>query len=267
MRVIVLALMLGWILIGGGLPAAEGDDQADSPAVAEQVRQSLQQLDPGWYDGQRDSWRRVVLLADEAEENDAESGSWLGEATVISNIFSWLLLIILVSVLAALVAALVMGSRQPLAPRQVSNQRSGLASLAESEDPLAAPRFLDLDLNEVERADLVAALQAALAGEDWLRAVICAFAARLVLLDRSGGITLRPGATNRQLLRELGERLGRAHSAGSALYRDLRRCIHIFEQVYFGGRQPGASLARELGDIDAFKALLAELDGGSGGRL
>lgn len=219
------------------------DDQIE--AVHEQVVRNLRGLDAGWYDDERDDWRRAeVRVPDEDADGDGSFGLGLTGFGMLMDLVAMIL--VGTGVTALVLGILNMRLEEPEAYEHAEREPA--------EQPLVAPRFLDLDLDEAERGDLLAALQTALTDGQWVRAVICGYAAMLVLADRAGAIHLRPGATNRTLLRELAD-------SDRSLLPFGEQAVQRFERVYFGGVEADEESARaQAAEVEAFSKALSARD-------
>ena len=89
--------------------------------------------------------------------------------------------------------------------------------------------------------DLVESARQARARGDLRLTVILLFSEQLLHLDRTNRIRLAKGKTNRQYLREL--------AWDPPLRQLLRKSVHIFEHVYFGGWQPTREEADTMWEI------------------
>ncbi len=224
MRLRTLLCLL--VLTLAPLPATETD------AV---VRERLRELDPAWYDAEQDGWQQVRPPSSRRTHSDDADGSSGGGTTIdgggLGGLLTWFIIALVAVLVAAVVAMAVLAwheDQQPSpTPTSPERQRAGPA-------PLVVPHFLDLDLDAASRADVLAALDAAMAAGDWRTAVVCCFAAQLVVLAEAGLLHLERGTTNRRFLAQMRTALSDDPPRATALTERFATSIAIFERIYFG---------------------------------
>ena len=115
-------------------------------------------------------------------------------------------------------------------------------STAESAGEWNPARIEELPFELASRPDdLLEAAQQARARGDLRLTIILLFSEQLLHLDRTNRLRLAKGKTNRQYLREL--------AWDPPLRKLLRKSVHIFERVYFGGWPPTREEADAMWEI------------------
>jgi hypothetical protein len=113
---------------------------------------------------------------------------------------------------------------------------------------------LPMQVDEKE-SDLLAAARRHYAAGNLTRAIICFFGYQLMELDRRQLIYLTQGKTNRQYLRELGQR--------TALRQLVSQTMVIFEDAFFGHHEPPpARFEACWSRLAEFQKLVAQEGGG-----
>lgn len=170
-----------------------------------------------WYDPQTDGLRRVEL-------SEPWNWDWLDPylqwiPSFPTSLLQWAAWCVIGVALAALVYFLVRAFRQ----------REGRAAVREEEPVGTIDRIeaLPVPLPNL-RADLLAEARRCFEQGDFTQAIAYYFSYQLVRLDRRHMIRLERGKTNRQYLREVGQR--------GPIRGLLEQTMNTFEEVYFGHR-------------------------------
>ena len=166
----------------------------------------------------------VPKAASSAESPSGFNLDWLGEGFTYTNLFAWVVLIILIIGAGAGVAWLlgkggVGGTSSGSNGNQtLSTDQTLLERIQELPEEL---RRDNLDYRaEAERMMRSGALE---------QAIVLLFAYQLLLLDRAACLRLHRGKTNRQYLREL-------RSTDQQVFQWVERVVSLFEGSYFGRR-------------------------------
>lgn len=204
----------------------------------QEVRQHLRNLDPPWYDAERDAWKRMDIA------KPAEKGSVTWTALV-----AWTLLAAVVIALALLIADLL---------RHWRPDSGAAGDQAGDRTKLRAIDFSALPFQVDESADPAREVEAAFAAGDWSRVVVWTYVLVLLRLDQAGIIHLGPGATDRGCLRQA--RSAVAEGRPRAAAEHLETIVAIFERSYFGHVAATASEAEivRAGYRDLIKILADE---------
>ena len=204
----------------------------------QEVRQHLRNLDPPWYDAERDAWKRMDIA------KPAEKGSVTWTALV-----AWTLLAAVVIALALLIADLLRHWRPDFG---AAGDQAGDRTKLRAIDFSALPFQVD------ESADPAREVEAAFAAGDWSRVVVWTYVLVLLRLDQAGIIHLGPGATDRGCLRQA--RSAVAEGRPRAAAEHLETIVAIFERSYFGHVAATASEAEivRAGYRDLMKILADE---------
>ncbi|RUL86169.1 DUF4129 domain-containing protein [Tautonia sociabilis] len=244
---VLLALAMGLIAPGiGEAREVEEAAPADSEAVGA-VRQALRGQRFPWYDATADDFRPVMPPR---MRSSTGSGWWNWDLGEVSPRELGQLIIFLL--LAASLTALVLFIARTWQRRLPNQERPTTGKPAQVTGTTTRIGALPTAL-EVDEADPLEAARQLRERGDRSRAVVLLFAHQLLVLDRLGKIRLAPGRTGRQLVRSIEE---------AELREPLSRSLRLFEDVYYGHREP---------DPAAFEALWAEAEEvdrrlGSGGR-
>ena len=235
--------MRRWRLLASLLPVLAVGTMWASPVRAEDLLEKTlhEQGRAPWFDGESKEVVPIELAPGEPRADyrstewewpEWESSwewpelPWLGPAVWYTI---WTLIIVgLVGLLYFIMRAILQTSRR---------EASG-ASAAEWNPA----RIEELPFELASRPDdLVEAAQQARARGDLRLSIILLFSEQLLHLDRTNRIRLAKGKTNRQYLREL--------AWDPPLRQLLRKSVHIFERVYFGGWEPTRKAADAMWKI------------------
>ncbi|MFW5752848.1 MAG: hypothetical protein ACOCYV_02225 [Planctomycetota bacterium] len=215
MRRVIIGLL---VLLSAPLPAAQTDTV---------VRERLRELDPAWYDAERDSWNRVRPPVSRPDGETRDTGGGSGRA----GLLTWFIIALVMGLVIAVAALAILAWRED--PRREPDPDPGGPGRP-GRAPLVVPHFLDLDLDAASRADVLAALETAMEASDWRKAVVCCFAAQLLVLSEAGLLRLERGTTNRRFLAQVRSSLANDPQRESDCGDRFAASITIFEQVYFG---------------------------------
>jgi len=213
------------------VPASAVDDNAAG-------RDSLRDIDPPWYDRDRDSWRRVGVPPEKKPEKSEQDSSIDLEPVFIVAVAA------LVAVVLGGMVALLLRRRLPdnLPDNEVKSAR-----------PAQSNATVLAFVPAAGAADPEAALKAALAAQDWRAATIWIYALTLLALEHAGVLRLDAGKTDRAYVREAARAFSARKPAGAGAggpdgQTSFTATVNAFSAVYFG-HQPAdaASVARMQG--------------------
>ena len=233
-----------------------------------QVKESLDQWNPPWYNQQEESWQRIVptLIEDETvarnEQSSSDNNGRSSNKTTtsvddgeepfslgidgFSNAFFTIMMILIIILITSALGYLIYTYFRQVKPLTKNNNVDSSSSKrlsARAEERL--PALLDLN-----NTDLEAGLSQAQAKKDWRSVIIYAYALGLITADQKQLIYLHPASTNRQYMKEISER-GSSHHI--SLFAPL---LHRFEDTYFGSHPAHASLAAaQIEDLAQFRRL------------
>lgn len=197
--------LLAVLLLAVAPLAAE--DLVERSQSLPQVKDELGQTP--WYDGETDSWKRVVPLERRVDADEDALGS--------VPVFAFAMYALVIAALALLLALIWKLRAPPVDPEVLRTQaqvRAGVAPL-----PFVVPEA---------GGDPQQAFQAACAAGNWSLAVIWLYAWQLTRLDGRGRLRLAAGKTNRAYLREVAKDATIAEALGAT--------VAVFEGSYFGRR-------------------------------
>lgn len=168
--------------------------------------------------------RAVPKAASSAESPPAFNLDWLGEGFTYTNLFAWVVLIILVVGAGAGVAWL-LGKGGVIGKGSGSDGNQKLTT-----DQMLLERIQELP-EELRRdnLDYRAEAERMMRSGALEQAIVLLFAYQLLLLDRAACLRLHRGKTNRQYLREL-------RSTDQQVFQWVERVVSLFEGSYFGRR-------------------------------
>jgi len=230
------SLVLAFVVFG------QATDAEAPPVVAaptHPIAQELRRQAPLWYDGERDTWRRVDLPVEKpAKPSPASTGGGggnLGGLEALSlSLFGWMMIALVAAAVAAVVVVIVRtradGAALDLAPAGTRPTPARLSEL-----PLELPHHDDPE----------AGLRASIAASDWRAAVVWLYALMLLDLDRAGLLRLHKGKTNRTYCDELRAAVVAGGLAADAP-GDLAVTAAAFEQCYFGHHPADRAVVDDL---------------------
>lgn len=199
-----IILMLVFVLT---VPLGAAEGLVERPQALPPVKDELGQAP--WYDGEADSWKRVVPLERSIDTDEDALGT--------VPVFAFAMYALVIAALALLLALIWKLRAPPVDPgaaRTLAQVRAGIAPL-----PFAVPDA---------GGDPEQAFQAACAAGNWSLAVIWLYAWQLTRLDGRGRLRLAAGKTNRAYLREVAKDAAIAEALGAT--------VAVFEGSYFGRR-------------------------------
>jgi hypothetical protein len=207
--------------------------EPDSEAVSA-VREAFSAGSFPWYDASADDYRPVMPPAPSAPREESRFNLAISSFQELGRL---VIFILLAAALTGMVLFVARTWRRrlddevldiPSKPAKVTGSHARIEAL---------PKGL-----EVDEADPLEAARVFRDRGDRARAVVLLFAHQLLLLDRLGRIRLAPGRTGRQLVRSIED---------DALRAPVSRTLRLFEEVYYGHREP---------DPETFNALWAEVE-------
>jgi hypothetical protein len=178
-----------------------------------------------WYDPQSDSLRPITLKEEPPPSQSSPSEPLnLGWLNALSLIIQYLVYFALAAAIAAVCYFIIKAflNRQKDEAQGEPIPEAGRARRIEA---------LPMNLDEKE-ADLLAAARRYLAEQNFAKAIVCYFGYQLVELDHRQIIHLTQGKTNRQYLREMGQRRQLREIVGDTMV--------VSEDAYFGHHAPAA---------------------------
>jgi len=216
----VIALIASLVAVASGVSSSAS---AGDARTAEDFAEALAAGDYPWYDQSEDAFRPLNPPRDRSPR-DRSNVSLRLPSLGLAELGQLLVFLILAAGLAALIVILVRyyqpngdekerpapSRRHPEVVGRASNLPSGLE--LEEGDPWESARRLR-------------------AAGDFRRAVVALFAHQLLELERLGLIRMTPGRTGRQLVRSIPD---------VAIRRSVSRTLPLFEEVYYGHREPSA---------------------------